>query len=29
MSVNVNVVDDPGPMLTSPNALLRFGGVAT
>jgi hypothetical protein len=29
MSVKVKVVDDSGPMLNSPNTLLRFGGVAT
>ena len=29
MSVKLKVVDDNDPMLTSPNTLLRFGGVAT
>jgi hypothetical protein len=29
MSVKLKEVDAPGPMLTSPNTLLRFGGVAT
>lgn len=29
ISVKLKVVDDPDPMFNSPNALLRFGGVAT